>query len=191
MTWIEGIATLFGLLCVWLTIQQNVWCWPTGLIQVSLYIFIFYETKLYADVVLHVIYVGLSIYGWINWTKKKGSALIVSKTDKMLFWVPILITGTIIWGYSLTAFTDASVPYIDSFVVISSLIAQWLMTKKKLESWYFWILADIVAIGVYAYKQLFITCGLYSVFLVMAVIGYFAWQKDLHKQKQYFKTASI
>jgi nicotinamide mononucleotide transporter PnuC len=84
----------------------------------------------------------------------------------------------------LFPFTDASVPYLDSFVVMASLIAQWLMARKKLESWFFWILADIVAIGVYSYKDLYLTSGLYFVFLMMAITGYLTWRKDVRMRAQ-------
>jgi nicotinamide mononucleotide transporter len=179
MTWIEAIATFFGILSVWLTIRQRVWCWPTGLVQVFLYIFIFYDAKLYADVVLHVIYVALCVYGWISWSDPKASSFKVGNDNNMITWILVITGGTALWGYSLATFTDASVPYLDSFVVMASLVAQWLTAKKKLQSWYFWIIADILAVGVYAYKQLYFSSGLYLVFLVMAVAGYFAWRKAL------------
>jgi nicotinamide mononucleotide transporter len=185
MTWIEAVAAFFGFLCVGLTIRRNVLCWPAGLVQVFLYIFIFYDARLYADMVLHIIYVGLSIYGWIYWSRSKRSGLtVVTRMNNIMPWVVIMIAGASIWGYSLATFTDASVPYLDSLVVMASLIAQWLMARKKLESWYFWILADIVAIGIYGYKELYITSGLYLAFLVMAMAGYFAWRKDFRAQKQ-------
>jgi nicotinamide mononucleotide transporter len=184
MTWMEAIATFFGLLCVWLTIRQNVFCWPAGLVQVLLFIFIFYDAKLYADVVLHVIYVVLSIYGWIHWSKPDRSQLAVTVVRHLPLWMVVVIAGTGVWGYALTRFTDASVPYFDSFVVMASLVAQWLMARKKLESWYFWIMADIVAIGVYGYKALYMTTALYFVFLILAVTGYVAWRKDLRMRKQ-------
>lgn len=67
MAWMEVVAVVFGLICVWLTIRQNIWCWPTGLVQVALYIIIFYQVKLYSDLILHILYVGLQIYGWHHW----------------------------------------------------------------------------------------------------------------------------
>lgn len=184
MTWMEAIATVFGLLCVWLTIRQNVFCWPAGLVQVFLFIFIFYEARLYADVVLHIIYVGLSIYGWVHWSKRDRAPLAVTVVRYLPLWMAVVIAGTGVWGYALTRFTDASVPYFDSFVVMASLVAQWLMARKKLESWHFWIVADIVAVGVYSYKELYLTTALYFVFLILAVTGYVAWRKDLRMQKQ-------
>lgn len=185
MTSLEAVATIFGLLCVWLTIKQNILCWPAGLVQVCLYIFIFYDAKLYADMGLHIIYVGLSIYGWMYWKKSKESGQrVVTHTRNILPWILIMLIATIASGYLLTTFTDASVPYLDSFVVIASLIAQWLMARKKLESWFFWIMADIVAIGIYSYKDLYLTSGLYFVFLIMAITGYFTWRKDMRMRTQ-------
>lgn len=178
MTWIEGVAALFGFLCVWLTIKQNILCWPTGLVQVFLYIFVFYGAKLYADMILHIIYVGLSIYGWVHWRTGAKSALPVTHAERLWVWIFVLGGLSLVWGYSLTTYTDASVPYYDSFIVAGSLIAQWLMARKKLESWLFWIVADVVAIIIYAYKSLYLTSALYTAFLIMAVLGYLAWQKS-------------
>ena len=185
MTWIEVIATFFGVLCVALTIKQNILCWPTGLVQVFLYILVFYEAKLYADMGLHVIYVGLSIYGWISWRKfEQSQQRTVTRSKDTLRWIFMMLIATVVCGYSLTTFTDASVAYLDSFVVMASLIAQWLMARKKLESWFFWILADIVAIGIYSYKTLYLTSGLYFLFLILAITGYFTWRKDMRTQTQ-------
>lgn len=78
----------------------------------------------------------------------------------------------------MATYTDAAAPYADAYVVVTSLIAQWLMARKKIESWFFWISVDVVAIGVYLYKSLYVTTGLYSVFLFMAITGYFAWRKS-------------
>jgi len=183
MIWIEVAATVFGLLCVWLTIRQNIWCWPTGLVQVLLFIVIFYEVKLYSDLILHVIYVVMQLYGWHHWLHggRDRATLIVTGQSRsaVLTWVAVTICGTVGWGYAMASFTDAAVPYGDAFTTVASLVAQWLMARKKIESWFFWIAVDVVAIGVYLYKALYVTSGLYAVFLVMATAGYFAWTKSL------------
>lgn len=184
MVYIEALATCFGILCVWLTLRQNIWCWPTGLVQVSLYIFIFWNAWLYADMALHILYVALSIYGWINW-REGHIPLRVSRGRNIFLWLPLICAGTLIWGYSLKVLTDASLPYIDSFVVMNSLVAQWLMAKKKIESWIFWITADVTAIALYAYKDLYLTAGLYLVFLGLAIAGYFSWRKELLPKDHY------
>jgi nicotinamide mononucleotide transporter len=183
MTTIEGIAAVCGLLCVWLTVRQNVWCWPTGLIQVVLYIGVFYQAKLYSDLILHVIYVIMQVYGWYHWLHggRERSELCVSllSVPALLVWILIGAIATVPWGYSMATYTDAAAPYADAFIAAGSLIAQWLMARKKLESWYFWIAIDIVSIVVYLYKELFITTGLYSIFLILAVLGYFQWRRTV------------
>lgn len=183
MTIIEGAAVVFGLICVWLTVRQNIWCWPTGLVQVALYIFIFYQVKLYSDLILHLVYVGLQIYGWYHWLHggKNRAPLPVSTlgSRSRIAWPLLVIAGTSGWGYLMANFTDAAVPYGDAFTTVASLIAQWLMVRKRLESWLFWIAVDVVAIGIYWHKSLYLTSGLYAVFLVLATIGWFEWRKTL------------
>lgn len=183
MTWIEGIAAVCGLLCVWLTVRQNVLCWPTGLVQVVLYIGVFYQARLYSDLILHLVYVVMQIYGWYHWLhggrERKELQVTAMSLAGLLAWLGIVAAATVPWGYSMATYTDAAAPYADAFIAVASLIAQWLMARKKLESWYFWIAVDIVAIVVYLYKELVITTGLYSVFLVLAVLGYFQWKRTL------------
>ena len=183
MTWIELIAVGFGLLCVWLTIRQNIWCWPTGLIQVALYVIIFFQVRLYSDGILQLIYVLLQIYGWHHWLHggRNQGRLLASRLSPrgLLGWVLAAIVITGIWGWGMATFTDAAVPYWDAFIAATSLVAQWLMTRKRLECWWFWIAVDVVAIGVYMHKSLLMTSGLYAVFLVMAAMGFFSWRKTM------------
>ena len=186
MTWIEGIAAVCGLLCVWLTVRQNVLCWPTGLVQVVLYIGVFYQARLYSDLILHVVYVIMQVYGWYHWIhggrERTELKVTILPIPALLAWILIGAAATVPWGYSMATYTDAAAPYADAFIAATSLIAQWLMARKKLESWQFWIAVDIVAIAVYFYKDLYITTGLYSVFLVLAVLGYFQWRKTIAPQ---------
>ena len=183
MNLIEIIAVIFGLLAVWLTVRRNIWCWPAGLVQVVLYVWIFYQVKLYSDLILHVIYIGVQIYGWHHWLYggKDRTELPVTrmtiKTNAM--WSAVALTGTAAWGYLMASTTDASVPYGDAFTTATSLVAMWLQAQKKLESWLFWIAVDVIAIGIYWYKELLLTSGLYAVFLILCLIGYASWKKEL------------
>ena len=185
MTWIEAIAVVAGLVCVALTVRQNVWCWPVGLIQVSLYIVIFYNVKLYSDMLLHGIYVVLQFYGWHHWLhggEAQGRLAVSSLSVRSIAgWVAASALGCAAWGHAMASFTDAAAPYADAFIAVASLIAQWLMTRKNLESWFFWIAVDVVAIGVYLYKHLYLTAGLYALFLGLAVVGFFSWRKSMRK----------
>ncbi len=184
MNLIEAIATVFGLLCVWLTTRQNVWCWPTGLVQVFFYIFVFYNAKLYSDMILHIIYVVMQGYGWYHWLHggENATTLQVNLLGKrIVMWILIAIGGSAIWGFFMNHFTDAAAPFADAFIASSSLVAQWLMTRKNIESWYFWIAVDIIAIGVYWYKDLYLTVGLYTIFLFLCIIGLRKWQQSLRE----------
>jgi len=181
--WVEISATLFGFMCVALTVRQNIWCWPAGLVQVVLYIFVFYHAKLYSDLILHIIYVGMQFFGWYFWlyggkNRKEAPVIRIASRLKILYWVLGTFMGTALWGWGMS-FTDASVPYWDAFTTVASLIATYLMAKKVLESWLWWIAVDVVAIGVYFYKGLYPTTVLYITFLVMATMGYFSWKKSL------------
>jgi nicotinamide mononucleotide transporter len=183
MTLIEAIATFFGLIAVWLVVKRHILCWPTGLVQVTLYVWIFYEAKLYSDMMLHVIYIFLQLYGWWQWqyggNNHESLPVTTLRRRSLPFWISAVATGTFLWGFVMANYTDAAAPFPDAFIAVASLAAQWLTAKKKVESWIFWIFVNIVAIGVYAYKALWITTGLYTVFLVMAFFGFRDWRKAL------------
>ena len=183
MNWMEAMAVVFGFVCVVLTVRQNIWCWPTGLAQVVLYIFIFYNAKLYSDMILHGIYVVLQLYGWHHWLHggpDRGHLTVsMLKVRGRAGWLAVVVLGSGLWGYAMARWTDAAAPFADAFVAAASLVAQWLMTRKRLESWILWITVDLVAIAVYIYKSLYLTAGLYAAFLGLAVAGLFAWRKSL------------
>jgi nicotinamide mononucleotide transporter len=183
VTLIEVVAVLFGALCVGLTIRQNIWCWPTGLVQVVLYIDIFYQVKLYSDLLLHLIYVFMQCYGWYHWLHggRGDGPLAVSRLSRagVLGWPLLVLGGSLLWGQLMATHTDAALPYIDAFITVASLVAQWLMACKRLESWLFWITVDGVAIGVFWSRGLQLTSGLYALFLVLATLGFFTWRQAL------------
>ncbi len=183
MTWLEAIGVLFGLVAVWLTLRQNVLCWPVGLVQVCIYGYIFYESKLYSDVILQVYFIFTQLYGWYYWlhggSHHRDALVRVLSSRQRLGCIASGLLITLLWGWAMSRWTDAAAPYPDAFITVMSLIAQWLLTRKILESWHYWIAVDVVAIGVYWYKNLYLTAGLYSVFLVLAMMGLLAWHKSL------------
>jgi len=185
MTLVEAVAAACGLLCVWLTIRQNILCWPVGLVQVTLYIGIFYKVRLYSDLILHVVYAVTQFYGWYHWRHGglQNSVLKVTQLTwwPLLGWITLGLAATGGWGYLMSTYTDAAAPYPDALIAVVSLIAQWLMVRKKLETWYFWVIVDFVAIGVYFSRELYITSGLYFVFLVLAITGYAQWNASLRE----------
>jgi nicotinamide mononucleotide transporter len=181
----ETMAVVTGLLSVWLTVRENIWCWLTGLFSVIFYLIVFYQTKLYADMGLQVIYIYLQLYGWYQWLYggKNRSQLRVSRSTAKLDALLALIgvAGTAALAYMLSSLTDASLPLWDSAATVLSLIAQWMMAKKILECWLVWITADVLYVGIFFYKGLYQSLGLYTVFLILATLGYFEWRKSLQR----------
>jgi nicotinamide mononucleotide transporter len=182
MLWTEAIATLFGLSCVVLTVRQSIWCWPAGLVQVALFCFVFWSAKLYSDLLLHVVYIGLQCYGWYHWIHGGGlnRTLPVSRlsASALAAWGIVVACGTLAVGAIMGTYTDAALPYPDAFIMVASLVAQWLLTRKVLESWLIWIGVDAVAIAVYWSRSLYFTTGLYAVFLGLAIAGFWAWKRS-------------
>lgn len=182
----ELVASACGLACVYLTARRQMACWPTGLVMVVLYAIIFYEAKLYSDMLLQVVYVFLQLYGWWAWLRggPDGGPLVVTRIQPLagLAWLGVGAVATAVWGTVMASQTDASYPYVDAGAAVASLIAQWWLGRKILESWWMWIAVDVVSIGLYWAKSLYLTMGLYAVFLVLAIWGCREWRRAWHAQ---------
>jgi nicotinamide mononucleotide transporter len=185
MSILEAIAVVFGISCVILTIRQHMACWPTGLIMVVLYIWIFYEAKLFSDMALQVVYIFLQIYGWHHWASggSRENPLPVSLLGwkARAGWLVAAAIGASALGYGMHRWAGAALPYWDAAAAVLSLIAQWFLARKVLESWILWIAVDLLSIGIYGVKGLYLTMGLYVVFLGLAIGGLFAWKKELRQ----------
>ncbi len=186
MTLFELIAAAVTLLAVYLTARQIIWCWPTALVSVTMYAVVFYQAKLYADMGLQGIYFLLSVYGWWAWLhggEDHQSKLDVSLTSgRTRILLLVLATAfALVLGTALARWTDASLPFLDSALTSFSLAAQWLMAKKRLESWIVWLAVDFVYVGMFTYKALYLTAGLYAVLLLLAAIGLADWRRSMAK----------
>lgn len=183
----EIIGTVLGIVGVVLMIRQNVWTWPVGLIQVAVYAWVFYDAKLYSDALLQVCFFAIQAYGWWHWwrgTGADGTPLRVTRTPTraLLGWVLGGVIVTALWGETMRRTTDAALPHWDAFILVFSLIAQWLQARKQLENWAGWMIVNVVAIGVYWAKDLRLTAGLYVVFLILAVVGHRQWRRALQPE---------
>ena len=180
---IELVAAVFGVVSVFLSVKQNIWSWPTAIVNVGLYIIVFFESKLYADTGLQVVYVVLNAYGWYHWLYggKNRTELPVSKTPGRLGALlgMLVLAGTAVIGTFLSRQTDAALPYVDAFTTSTSLVAQWMMTRKLLENWIIWVAVDVIYIGMYIYKSLYVTAVLYLIFLILSALGYVQWRRSL------------
>jgi len=184
----EILAVVFGIVSVYLSTREHIWSWPTALVNVSLYFVVFFEAKLYADMGLQVVYFALSLYGWYEWLYggENRTELHVSRTTRTLG-VRLVLVGVAsaaLLGTLLARFTDAALPYLDSATTSTSLVAQWMMTRKILENWAVWAIVDVVYVGMFIYKRLYLTAGLYTVFFVLAVMGFIQWKRSLAEREQ-------
>ena len=184
-SWLEIAGVISGLLCVYLAAKNVIWNWPLAIISVSIYIFIFYETNLFADMGLQFYFLVVNIYGWYYWSQKpatqqKTPVVSVKKREALLS-LAAIIAFTFLLG-SLLKHTTASYPYIDSFCTACSLIAQFFMARKVLQNWLLWVFVDIIYVGVYLFKGLHLTAVMYAIYVVIALIGYFDWKKEYQKQ---------
>ena len=180
---LELPAVLIGAISVYLSARQHIWSWPTAIVNVVIYTEVFYQAKLYADMGLQVTYAALSIYGWYEWLYggENRTELHVSRTGPRLgaLLTGIALAGSALVGVLLRGATDAALPFIDSFLSSTSLVAQWMMTKKKLENWLVWIGVDVLYVGMFIFKHLYVTAGLYAVFLALAVRGHIDWRRSM------------
>ena len=184
----EILAVIFGIISVYLSTREHIWSWPTALVNVALYFIVFLEAKLYADMGLQVVYFALSLYGWYEWLYggENRTELHVSRVTRALGLKLLLIglASAALLGTILARFTDASLPYLDSATTSTSLVAQWMMTRKILENWAVWVVVDVVYVGMFIFKKLYLTAGLYAVFLVLAVMGFIQWKRSLAGREQ-------
>ena len=176
---------LTGVAGVWLTLKQNIWCFPVGIINVVLYAWLFFtpSIRLYADATLQCIYFILLAYGWYTWTISgtDHKKLSPTKTSNSV-WLKLLLVAMPVF-LSLALFfdnyTNADLPWLDSALTTISLTAQWMIARKKIENWLLWILVDISYIPMYLYKGLPLTALLYLLFLVIAIKGWKDWKQTL------------
>ena len=185
--YIEFIAVIAGIAYVYLSAKQVIWCWPVGIVNVVLSIYVFFVTKLYQDAILQGFYLIMSIYGWYNWLHggKNKSELQVSRLSLHLaiFILIIAAVAIVACGYFFNNYTDAALPYWDATTTVWGIIGTYLMAKKIIDNWVVWILIDILNVCIYYYKDLFGFTVLYFIFTILAVYGLKEWLRDYRLKK--------
>ena len=186
---IETIAAVIGLTYLFLEYKANVWLWPVGIVMSLFYVIIYVTGKFYADAALQVYYIGANIYGLMKWTASRrgggGSAgmedseVRICNTPKRS-WLPLLLISAALWALIyliLHTWTDSPVPIGDAFTTALSIVAMWMLSRKYIEQWLFWVVVNVVCVALYLWKGLYPTAALYCVYVVVAVMGYFRWKK--------------
>lgn len=180
--WIEITGSILSLIYLYLSIKQRVSLWVFGFMASALYVVVFFESKFYADMSLQFYYLIVSIYGWINWKRGKEEKELPTTRTPIKLWLIIFATTIaiyFIYYFILLNYTDSTIPKSDSMVGALSVVATWMLARKLLENWLVWIVADALCVGLYIYKGLYPTVALFIIYTIMAVVGYWQWQKSL------------
>ena len=189
----ELFGFVTGVLNVWLVTRENIWSWPLGILNALFYVVVFARTGLYSDTGLQVVYFVLSCYGWWHWLRGGADHAQVAVTRVSARTMAILgLIGLVTWVtlFSITSrLPGNALPRLDAALVATSLIAQWMMTRKLLENWVLWIAVDIVYIPLFVTRGLQLTAILYAVFLVLAIIGLVQWKKSADRHRSDASTA--
>ena len=179
---LEGIAAAFGVVSVYLSTRQNIWSWPTAIINVALYTIVFFQGRLYGQMGLQPIYLALSVYGWYQWLHggaQHGELRVTRASPRLLATLAVLNLVAWIALAAILRQTDAALPWLDALLTTTSLVAQWMMTRKILENWVLWIVVDVVYVPMFISQHLYATAMLYAAFLVLAVTGVVEWRRSV------------
>ncbi|MEN8776927.1 MAG: nicotinamide riboside transporter PnuC [Polaribacter sp.] len=184
---LEIIAVYFGFLSVWFSKQNKIWVFPTGMISTSIFVYLLLKWALLGDMMINIYYFIMSIYGWYIWTRKVDETHLtpISKTTlkekKKAF---LIFIATLVFVYVVYNYFDkwiSWVAYIDTITTAIFFVGMWLMAKRKIENWFFWIIGDLISVPLYLYKGFTFTSFQYFGFTFIAIFGYLAWKKNLHK----------
>ena len=187
---IEIIAILSGIISVWFSKKENIWVYPTGLVGTILYVFISFDGALYGEAAVNLYYTIMSLYGWYNWLRRDTQHELVvhitysSKSEwynELGFFAGLYVGIFFALSYIKSAFSPGAIPWADALASASAFTGMWLMTKKKVNSWIWWIITNIASIPLYYVKGYTFTSVYYFILLILAVMGLLEWRKKAHE----------
>ena len=181
--WVELIAVILAILYLLLAVRQNILCWPAGIISSILYFFIMKSAGLYMEAYLQIFYVFMGFYGWSQWKKEpiNKDNFVVHTWSKLnhFFALSIILMLSFLSGTLLSSFTDSAVPFLDAFVTWGAVVATYMVAKKLLENWLYWLVIDSISILLFISRDLWLTACLFGVYIVIIVFGFRLWSKVL------------
>lgn len=178
---LETLATLLGLANIVLLVRRSIWNYPFGLAMVALYAHIFFREKLYSDALLQIFFFVIQLYGWWAWWRAGGGEhkvdVVRLSWPARVVWIAMIAILSLAWGTMMRVYTDASFPWWDAAVAVTSIAAQILLARRCIENWILWIAVDAGAIPLYLVKHLHFTAGLYFAFLILCLLGLREWSR--------------
>ena len=182
---IELAAVIFGLAYVFPAIRLHHWCWYMTLCSGALFLWLLWNVELYLMSLLQLVFMGLAIYGIFKWnpnSKNMEKRITIIKPKHHLYILSFIVLSSIVIGWFLNHYTDDAFPYLDTFTTVGSLVTSWMVAKKILENWLYWIVIDAVSIYIYIDRELYLTVLLFSIYLIMAALGYHQWKLSYNQQ---------
>ncbi len=186
---LQIVGVILGLLYLWLEYRANIYLWLVSIVMPMVHGVLYYQSGLYADMAMDIYYMLAAVYGWWVWRygaarRKEGREIPIVKTPGRMYLPLVVICGAVyaLLAWVLIRFTDSTVPYVDAFTTALSVIGTWMLAHKYVEQWLVWVVVDVVTVGLYFYKDLPLTAGLYAVYSVIAVFGYFRWLRMMKEQ---------
>lgn len=180
MSAIEWLAAALVLINVALVALRSVWNYPFALVAVTLYALVFFEARLYSDMVLQGFFFALNLYGWSSWTRAKGDSGVPvgwMSAGARRGWALVTVAAWIGWSFAMDRYTDAAAPWIDGAIAMLSITAQWLLARRRVESWWLWITVDLIAVPLFAARGLYATSAVYIVLLGLSIDGLIQWRR--------------
>lgn len=179
---IVGVA--LGLLYLWLEYKANIWLWVVGMLMPCVHCVLYYKSGLYADCAMQAYYIAAGLYGlavWLLGHKRAEKPLEISHTPWRLALPLVVIYGALHAAiyFILVRFTDSTVPFWDAMTTAMSMVAMWLLSRKYIEQWLVWLVVDAITVGLYIYKGIPFTAGLYTLYTALAVAGYLRWKREI------------
>ncbi|MDP2089076.1 MAG: nicotinamide riboside transporter PnuC [Flavobacteriaceae bacterium] len=187
---LEVVAVLFGLLSVWYAKKDNIWVYPTGMISTLIFVYLLLKWGLLGDMLINAYYFIMSIYGWYNWTRKVDATHFtpITKTNTSEYKIAAFIfIGSVLFVVFIYHYYDKFntwTAYVDTLTTAIFFVGMWMMAKKKIENWIFWIVGDLISVPLYFFKGHSLTSIQYFIFLIIAYYGYKEWKKSLDKNLQ-------
>lgn len=195
MQFVEILGTVAGLLYLWLEYRASIYLWVASIVMPALYLVVYYDAGLYADMGINIYYLLIAIYGWAAWRYgfslrrgSEGRELPISHTPAGL-WLPLAGLTLLLFvaiAQVLIHFTDSTVPWADAFTTALSVVGMWMLARKYVEQWWVWLVVDVASVALYVYKDLHFTAALYALYVVVAIFGYRKWKQlmTLEDEKQ-------
>ena len=193
LNWMELAGTVSAIIYLYLSVRENIWLWPVGFLTSVFYLIVFYHSRLYADMGLQVYYLMVSVYGWFHWMGRKNGhkpmetnlpTLSISFKQWMTYTATIGVLTLVLYFLlqylpGLIDLPPSDLPLGDAFTTAGGIVATWMLARKMLENWLVWIIINAFSLGMYIYKELYITVFLFTIYTFMAAIGYYKWKANM------------